>query len=56
MVLIDTVRPWLHNATTLRRIVTGRGGHVGFPQKVDLGLGIGGTVEDQIIQWMLSPT
>lgn len=56
MVLIDTVRPWLHNATRLRRIVTSRGGHVGFPQKVDLGLGSGGTVEDQIIQWMLAPT
>jgi len=56
MVLIDTVRPWLQNATTLRRIVTNRGGHVGFPQKVDLGLGAGGSVEDQIIQWMLTPT
>jgi predicted alpha/beta-fold hydrolase len=56
MVLIDTVRPWLQNATTLRRIVTSHGGHVGFPQKVDLGLGSGGTVEDQIIQWMLAPT
>ena len=56
MVLIDTVRPWLQNATTLRRIVTSHGGHVGFPQKVDLGLGTGGNVEDQIIQWMLSPT
>jgi predicted alpha/beta-fold hydrolase len=56
MVLIDTVRPWLHNAATLRRIVTGRGGHVGFPRKVDLGLGSGGTVEDQIIRWMLAST
>ena len=56
MVLIDTVRPWLQNATTLRRVVTSHGGHVGFPQKVDLGLGSGGTVEDQIIEWMLAPT
>ena len=56
MVLIDSVRPWLQNASTLRRIVTSHGGHVGFPQKVDLGLGNGGTVEDQIIQWMLAPT
>ncbi|MGB5267541.1 MAG: alpha/beta fold hydrolase, partial [Polyangiales bacterium] len=46
MVPIDTVRPWLQNATRLRRIVTPRGGHVGFPQKMDLGLGSGGTVED----------
>lgn len=56
MVPIDTIRPWLHNAKTLRRIVTSQGGHVGFPRKLDLGLGHGGTVEDQIIQWMLAPT
>ncbi|MFW2388497.1 MAG: YheT family hydrolase [Polyangiales bacterium] len=56
MVPIDTVRPWLQNAARLRRIVTNQGGHVGFPQKMDLGLGIEGTVEDQIIQWMLAPT
>ena len=56
MVGIDTLRPWLQNATRLRRIVTREGGHVGFPQKVDLGLGTGGTVEDQLIQWMLAPT
>ncbi len=56
MVPIDTVQPWLHNAPMLRRIVTNRGGHVGFPQNVDLGLGIRGTVEDQIIEWMLAPT
>ena len=56
MVGIDTVRPWLQNATKLRRIVTRQGGHVGFPQKIDLGLGTRGTVEDQIIRWMLAPT
>jgi predicted alpha/beta-fold hydrolase len=56
MVLIDTVRPWLQNASTLRRIVTSHGGHVGFPEKVDLGLGAGDSVEDQVIRWMLAPT
>ena len=56
MVGIDTVRPWLRKATKLRRIVTNQGGHVGFPQKVDLGLGTEGTFEDQIIRWMLAPT
>ncbi len=56
MVLIDSVLPWLQNATTLRRIVTSHGGHVGFPQRVDLGLGTKGTVESQIIQWMQAPT
>jgi len=56
MVPIDTVLPWLQTASQLRRVVTPKGGHVGFPQKVDLGLGSGGTVEDQILQWMLAPT
>jgi len=56
MVLIDSVRPWLQNATALRRIVTSQGGHVGFPPIVHLGLGAGGTVEEQIIQWMQAPT
>lgn len=56
MVLIDTVRPWLQDAHRLRRIISDRGGHVGFPRKMDLGLGARGTVEDQIIQWMLAPT
>jgi predicted alpha/beta-fold hydrolase len=56
MVPIDTVLPWLQAANRLRRVITPKGGHVGFPQKVDLGLGSGGTVEDQILQWMLAPT
>jgi len=56
MVPIDTVLPWLQNASHLRRVVTPKGGHVGFPQKVDLGLGSGGTVEDRILQWMLATT
>jgi predicted alpha/beta-fold hydrolase len=56
IVPIDTVRPWLQNATKLRRIVTQRGGHVGFPPNVNLGLGSEGTVEDQILRWMLAPT
>lgn len=56
MVHIDTVRPWLQNAPTLRHIVTSRGGHVGFPRTVDLGLGGRGFVEDQVIQWMLEFT
>ncbi|MDH3726314.1 MAG: alpha/beta fold hydrolase [Myxococcales bacterium] len=56
MVLIETVRPWLGKAQTLRRVITSHGGHVGFPQKVDLGIGSGGTVDDQMIRWMLAPT
>lgn len=56
MVLIEDVRPWIENATNLRSVVGTKGGHVGFPQKVDLGIGTRGTVEDQVIQWMLAPT
>jgi predicted alpha/beta-fold hydrolase len=55
MVTIDTVRPWLDDATALRRIVTSHGGHVGFPQRVDLGLGRTGSAEDQIMHWLISP-
>lgn len=56
MVLIEDVRPWIERATNLRRVIGQRGGHVGFPHKVDLGIGTRGTVEDQVIQWMLAPT
>ena len=56
MVLIDDVRPWIDRAGNLRQVVVRQGGHVGFPQKVDLGIGTRGTVEDQVIQWMLAPT
>jgi len=54
MVPIDTLRPWLQNASSLRRVITERGGHVGFPGHVDLGLDAEGTVEDQVIEWMLA--
>ncbi|MEM7135355.1 MAG: alpha/beta fold hydrolase [Myxococcota bacterium] len=56
MVLYKDVRLWLDDADNLTRVVTRQGGHVGFPRKVDLGIGTRGTVEDQIIQWMLAPT
>jgi hypothetical protein len=56
MVLIDSVRPWLERASNLKRVITAQGGHVGFPKKVDLGMGTEGTVEDQVIEWMLMPT
>jgi predicted alpha/beta-fold hydrolase len=56
MVPIDTLRPWLQNASTLRRVFTNQGGHVGFPRNLDLGLGMGGNVEDQVIGWLLAPT
>lgn len=56
MVRIDDVRPWIERADNVRHLITNRGGHVGFPQKVDLGMGTRGTFEDQVIQWMLAPS
>ena len=56
MVGIETVRPMLENTSTLRRVITDQGGHVGFPPKLDLGLGAQGTVEEQVIQWLLART
>ncbi|MGB5812059.1 MAG: alpha/beta fold hydrolase [Polyangiales bacterium] len=56
MVLIGDVRPWVEGRVNIRPLITNRGGHVGFPHKVDLGIGTRGTFEDQVIQWMLAPT
>lgn len=56
MVLIENVRPWLPKTDgAVRGLITEGGGHVGFPDNLDLGMGISGLVEDQIIQWMLLP-
>ncbi len=55
MVLVESVRPWLESADHLRRVITPQGGHVGFPESANLGLGTRGTVEDQVIRWMLEP-
>ncbi len=56
MVLIENVRPWLPKSDgAVRSLIIEGGGHVGFPDKMDLGMGTSGLVEDQLIQWMLAP-
>ena len=54
MVFAHTVRPSLDRAPHLRTVYTPRGGHVGFPHDLDLGLGFPGTVEDQLVAWLRS--
>jgi len=55
MVFTHIVRPRLESADNVRTVFTSRGGHVGFPEGVDLGLGHGGKVEDQIVGWLRDP-
>jgi predicted alpha/beta-fold hydrolase len=55
MVLAHTVRPALDGVDTVEKVWLDRGGHVGFPGRLDLGLGGGagaGRVEDQVIAWL----
>lgn len=52
MVLSHTVEPALSAAKNLYNVWLTRGGHVGFPPSVDLGLGSRGSLESQAIQWM----
>ncbi len=56
MVLIQTVRPRIVDTAWLKTSIATEGGHVGFPRDADLGLGLRGSVADQALQWMLSPT
>lgn len=52
MVLSHTIAPALHAAKNLYNVWLTRGGHVGFPSRVDLGLGSSGTLEAQAIAWL----
>lgn len=52
MVFAHTVKPSLDRASHLRSVYTKRGGHVGFPHDLDLGLGLEGSVEEQIVAWL----
>jgi uncharacterized protein len=52
MVLEHTIAPALHAAKNLYNVWLTRGGHVGFPSRVDLGLGKSGTLESQAIEWL----
>lgn len=55
MVPVESVRPFYERAQRSLRIVElDRGGHVGFPTDIALGLGRAGTLEAQVVQWLLS--
>lgn len=56
MVFLHTVRPHLEGRTNVRSVFVPRGGHVGFPRDVDLGLGLAGDVEAQIVAWLRAPS
>jgi hypothetical protein len=53
MVTADQLRPWLREASPAVEVAwTGRGGHVGFPDDLDLGLGDVGPFEPQLVRWL----
>lgn len=54
MVKLETLRESLDRAGKVRVVRTPRGGHVGFPKGLDVGVGHAGSVEDQIIAWLRS--
>lgn len=58
MVTADPLRRWLadhgpSNGGAIEALWTGRGGHVGFPDDLDLGVGAPGAIEPQILRWAI---
>ncbi len=54
MVTAEQLRPWLASASRAVEVAwTERGGHVGFPDDLDLGLGNVGPLERQIVRWLV---
>jgi predicted alpha/beta-fold hydrolase len=55
MVPFDTVEPALaHLSPTTASRITARGGHVGFPADLDLGLGPSPGLRGQVLDWLTS--
>ncbi len=53
MVTAEQLRPWLAEASeAVETAWTARGGHVGFPDDLDLGLGDVGPLDTQIARWI----
>jgi hypothetical protein len=52
MVLADTVRPHLDQHEHISTLWVDRGGHVGFPRDLDLGLGGPPGLERQVVRWL----
>jgi hypothetical protein len=54
MVTAAQLRPWLADASSAVEVAwTERGGHVGVPDDLVLGLGDVGPFEPQIVRWLL---
>lgn len=54
MVTAEELRPWLAGASKAVEVAwTERGGHVGFPDDLDLGFGDVGPLEPQVVRWLL---
>ncbi len=55
MVLAETVKPYLERGSRHLEVCwTDRGGHLGFPRHLDLGLGAApGSAEAQVLHWLL---
>jgi predicted alpha/beta-fold hydrolase len=53
LVTKDQLKPWLGSASRAVEVRwTERGGHVGFPEDLDLGFGDVGALEPQIVRWL----
>ena len=52
MVFAHTIRPLLPDTKLLKSVFTPHGGHVFFPNRIDLGLGSTLDVYSQALQWM----
>lgn len=52
MVRLSTLLPSLERPGVVHVVRTPVGGHVGFPERINLGLGSTGNVDDQLIDWM----
>lgn len=51
VVTADQLRPWLRNASASVEVAWTAGGHVGFPDRLDLGLGQTDRLEPQLLAW-----
>lgn len=56
MILADTVRPHLERSSRVTTVWVDRGGHIGFPRDLDLGMPGDPGIDEQVLAWMLAQT
>ena len=57
MVAWSSVHPYLERRDAVETVLLDRGGHVGFPPKVQLGVNdspVRGSVHRQVLEWLVS--